>query len=116
VLLHADLTADNVLVSHAAGRWWVSGLIDFGDALCGDALFDLVTPALMIARGDARLLAALFDGYGLPESERSPALRRRLAALALLHRFNDLRRYQAGSARAPRNLDELAATWFPWPP
>lgn len=116
VLLHADLTAENVLVSDAGGRWRVSGLIDFGDAMRGDALFDLVTPALMIACGDARLLAALFDGYGLPRAERSPALRRRLAALALLHRFNDLRRYAGWSARAPRNMDELAASWFPTPP
>lgn len=93
VLLHADLTHENVLVGQSGGRWKLTGLVDFGDAMTGDPLFDLITPALLIGRGEPALLAALLDGYGIPPAQRDAALRRRLMALAALHRWNDLSRF-----------------------
>lgn len=112
VLLHADLTHENVIVRNLDGRWELSGLIDFGDAMTGDPLFDLVAPALLIGRGDPALIAALLDGYQIPRAQRDATLRRRLMALAALHRWNDLSRY-AGWVGPVTRVEALSRVLFP---
>ena len=107
-LLHADLTGQNVL---AADDLRLTGIIDFGDAQRGDPLYDLVTPALLLAQGKRPLLAALLDGYGL--ASRNHDLQLKLTAFAAVHRFNPLTRYLGWAPRPPASLDELAEVLFP---
>ena len=107
-LLHADLTGQNVL---ATDDLRLTGIIDFGDAQRGDPLYDLVTPALLLAQGRRPLLAALFDGYGLASRNRD--LQLKLTACAAVHRFNPLTRYLGWAPRPPASLEELAGVLFP---
>lgn len=106
-LLHADLHDENVLVEQRAGRFVATGVIDFGDAIEGDRLFDLVTPVALVARGDAALVRALFDGAGLGGALADPAVVTRFMALSVLHRWNDLTRVTAWAPHALRSLDAL---------
>lgn len=110
-LLHADLTGQNVL---AADDLRLLGIIDFGDAQRGDAHYDLVTPALLLAQGRRPLLAALLDGYGLPPAMRDRDLQLKLMACAAMHRFNPLTRYLGWAPRPPASLEELAEVLFPF--
>lgn len=112
-LLHGDLNDMNALIDEAPGGFRASGAIDFADGRCGDPLFDLITPALLIARGDRALFHALLDGYGLSPDERTPALQVKLTACALVHPFNNLTRYSSWGPRPAASLDELAAIMFP---
>ncbi len=107
-LLHADLHDDNVLVEQRGGRFVATGVIDFGDATAGDPLFDLVTPVALVARGDGRVVRALFEGAGFPDALDDPALIDRFLALSVVHRWNDLTRIGAWAPDAMSSLDALA--------
>lgn len=112
VLLHADLSDENVLVERRGGRWGLAGLVDFGDARLGDWDYDLVAPGLHIARGSADVLAALLRGYGAP-----PPMRQRLVALTWLHHCVDLPAVVAnipGASRGGQLLAELLWPAGPW--
>lgn len=85
-LLHADLTADHLLVAERDGQWSMTGLIDWADAMVGDAYYEWVALWFDLCRREARLFAAFRRGYE-PAGERSPLSTRRLLAFTLLHRF-----------------------------
>lgn len=107
VLLHADATPDNMLASSTDQT--ITGLVDWGDARLGDPAYDLIVPALFQCRGDARLCAALFEGYGVRLDDD---LRRRLMTYSLVHRYNDMTRF-LDVAEGARTLDELSARLWP---
>lgn len=104
-LIHADLTGDHLLGFAVGRRWSTSGLIDWGDAMTGNILYELVALHLDMFRGDPVMLAAFLDTYQLPPSYRQDFARKAMC-LTLLHRFDVLApwsgRIHAGS------LDELA--------
>jgi hygromycin-B 7''-O-kinase len=111
VLCHGDVHDENVmLVNHERDGWQLSGIIDFGDSLSGDAVFDLVTPALLVARGERVLFRALLRGYGV---ELTPSLHARLVAYSILHRWNDLTRYIGWGGSQPRSMEEFGNVLFP---
>ena len=108
VPMHADVHTEHILVDDSLR---VTGLLDFGDALIGDPLYDLVTPVTFFVRGRADLLAALIAGFG---ATPGPELRRRCTAYQLLHQFSDLKRdaLLMSPSRQPATLDAaLAALW-----
>ncbi|MBE0699083.1 MAG: phosphotransferase, partial [Anaerolineaceae bacterium] len=86
-LIHSDLTRDHLLGQVVEGRWQTLGLIDFGDAMTGDLLYELAALHLDLFRGDRRLLSTFLAAYGLNPAERS-GLARKALATALLHQFN----------------------------
>lgn len=108
-LLHADLHDDNVLVEERDGRFEATGIIDFGDAIEGDPLFDLVTPVSLVARGDGAQVRALFEGAGMAGDLADPRRIERFVALSVLHRWNDLTRLRAWAPDALRSLETLTA-------
>jgi len=120
LFLHADATPGNLLVSDDGH---LCALVDFGDATVGHREYDLLVPALFLARGDAPRLSALFLGYGYEPSQLDDAWRRRLTALSLIHRFNDMTRFLppeiAGGAPlrsappSPPDLHAWAAALWP---
>ncbi|RPJ51919.1 MAG: aminoglycoside phosphotransferase family protein [Chloroflexi bacterium] len=86
-LIHADLTRDHLLGRLENGRWQSLAIIDFGDAMTGDLLYELCALHLDMFSGDRRLLAAFLDAYGLPAEQRANLPHRALST-ALLHQFN----------------------------
>jgi Ser/Thr protein kinase RdoA (MazF antagonist) len=65
VLCHDDFHQGNVLATgDAAGGLRVTGLIDFGNARAGDALFDLAKAVFCSGHEDPRSCEPLLAGYG----------------------------------------------------
>jgi hygromycin-B 7''-O-kinase len=114
--LHADLHDANVMVDNVEGQWRITSVIDFGDAMVGEPLFDLLTPAMLIARGDRQILSALLDGYGIPVHERNRELQTRLSAYAILHRYNNLKRYLHWSDPQANSFEEFRHVMLPIAP
>lgn len=85
-LLHADLTADHLLVAERDGQWAMTGLIDWADALVGDPYYEWVALWFDLCRRDARLFGAFWRGYD-PAGASPPLSLSRLLAFICLHRF-----------------------------
>ena len=83
VLVHADLHGDHIFVRDGH----LAGVIDWGDALCGDPYYDL--PALFFGTfgGCKALLRQFLDSYGWPVG---PDFARRALTMTLVHEFNPL--------------------------
>ena len=79
-------------MTRAGDNWRLAGLIDFGDVMTGWREYDLLGPGSFMAAGMPGRVRSLFRGYGYTQADITPALRRRLMALALLHRASDLNR------------------------
>ena len=93
VFLHGDIHAGNVLLAEEGGRWRVTGLIDFGDSLCGFHDYEFVAPGVLMTQGDAELQRAMLLAYGYTESQLDLSLRARLMLLTVLYECSDLRKY-----------------------
>lgn len=117
-LLHADLTGDHVIGRFEDGHWRMTGIIDFGDAMVGDPLYELVALHIGLHRCDKQLLRAFLDGYGF-DQELDRQFVRRAMTYTLLHEFAVLNHVfdEHPAARAIDNLDELAQRlWDPEQP
>lgn len=109
-LIHADLTTDHILGRLENGHWTTLSIIDFGDAMIGDILYELIALHLDLFRCNKRLLSAYLDAYNLDEQHRH-MLSAKAMSLALLHRFNVLVSVFESypQAREVPTLDQLAA-------
>lgn len=114
VLLHGDVHPGNVLLAEVGGRWQVTGLIDFGDALCGYHEYEFVAPGVLMVQGNNELQRTLLLAYGYTETQLDPSLRARLMLLTILYECSDLRKYALRLApdAIHLTLDKLeAAIW-----
>jgi len=114
VFLHGDIHAGNLLLAEEGGRWRITGLIDFGDALCGSKEYEFVAPGVLMVQGDGELQRALLLAYGYAETQLDLELRARLMLLTILYECSDLRKYALRLAPEATNLtlDELErAIW-----
>ena len=84
------MTDQNLLVIQADEGWGLSGLVDFEPAMSGAPEYDLVGPAIFVARGDSDLLGHILAAYGYGAAETNGALQARLMAYTLLHRYSHL--------------------------
>src|SRR3981081_2302251 len=87
-LVHADLHGDHIFVRDGH----LAGIIDWGDALCGDPYYAL-PPLFSGAFGGSKpLLRAFLDSYGWPVGSESggSSFARRAMTMTLLHEFNPL--------------------------
>jgi hygromycin-B 7''-O-kinase len=89
VILTGEYIPENFLLSHHAGGWRLSGLIDFGDVMTGWGEYDLLGPSAFMTAGRPRRVQRLLQGFGYSKTDTTPALTRRLMALMLLHRASD---------------------------
>ena len=105
VLVHADLTADNILVRD--GR--LAGFIDFADAFVGPWTYELAATSCFVTQGDRRSQRALLSGRGV---ETTPELLVTLRCWAVLHRYSHVATMmqRAGHASLWSWLDTL---WLP---
>ena len=85
VVLHADLTDDNVLVSGDR----VTGIIDFADAFVGPWTYELAAPACFVTRGHPDHRNAMLRGRGVAPT---PELIVTTRAWAILHRYSHIAR------------------------
>jgi hygromycin-B 7''-O-kinase len=90
VLLHGDLAPENALVERDAAGWRFSGLLDFGNAMVGDPLFDLTAPTVLLAPGQGEIVNRILAGYHGADTPGAKPLRARLMALTLIHPMADL--------------------------
>ena len=112
VLCHDDLQQGNVLAEYGAnGSLQLAGLIDFGNARAGDALFDLAKALFCCAHEDPRSREPLLAGYG---EINHPDLDEALWLYTLFHRVvmwcGLTRRGDTsdGPAGLLRDLDEMS--------
>lgn len=102
VLLHGDLTTENVLF--ADGH--VSGIVDFGGSFAGPALVEMVSPGLFLAAAQPRRLRALLRGA---EIDACPEA---LLAAHLLHPYSQLARdWRMLGLATDAPLDQAMEAW-----
>jgi hygromycin-B 7''-O-kinase len=107
VFLHADVTDDHVLLSERNGRWEVTGLIDFGDAMLGHPHYEFIAPLAFYALGTPSLARRMVEAYGL---EPTPELADRLTTYCMLHKFGHIGQFlQRTPCATPRELER--AMW-----
>ncbi len=70
-LIHADLTADHLLGRLENGRWQTLAIIDWGDAMTGNILYELVALYLDMFHADKHLLDIFTAAYGIPDFYRN---------------------------------------------
>jgi hygromycin-B 7''-O-kinase len=87
VLLHADLTRDQLMLNDASGAWQLTGLLDFGDAFIGHREYDFIAPAIDVTARRPELLRDMLLAYGYREQELNETFSRRLLGFLLLHHF-----------------------------
>ena len=103
---HADLHTGNLMLHQAQGRWRLSGLLDFADALRAPPLYDIASPLVSLARGDAQLTRALLEAaLGDAASELEA---RAMGHWVLLHEFSHLP-YYARLDYMPERCDTIEA-------
>ena len=93
VILTGEYIPENFLLSCENDNWQLTGLIDFGDVMTGWSEYDLLGPSAFMTAGMPRRVESLFRGFGYSRADVNFALKRRLMALLLLHRFSDLNRH-----------------------
>jgi hygromycin-B 7''-O-kinase len=102
VVLHADLTHDNVLVSGER----VTGIIDFADAFVGPWTYEFAAPACFVTRGHPAHRDAMIRGRGV---EPTPELMATIRTWAILHRHGHVARMMehAGVRTLPAFLERI---------
>lgn len=81
--VHADVHGAHILIDGRGDSVQIRGLIDFGDSLFADPIYDLVVPRIQAFLGNGEAWQAFIEGYGvLPANYRERAF-----LYALLHRF-----------------------------
>jgi hygromycin-B 7''-O-kinase len=114
VFLHGDIHAGNLLLAERNGRWQITGLLDFGDSLCGFHEYEFVAPGVLMVQGDRELQREMLLAYGYSETQLDIELRSRLMLLTVLYECSDLRKYAMRLAPEAIHLrlDELErAIW-----
>ena len=84
VIIHADLHLGNMLFLEQAGRWEISGILDFADGLAAPRIYDLSTPLLSLTRGHPKLTEILYHHTFGPNHGIDAKL---MTQWILLHRF-----------------------------
>ena len=108
VLLHADVTRDHFFIDQADdGEWFVSGVIDFGDARVGHPFYDFVAILADHTLGQPELSRSLVAAYGLDLSKPTA---RSLMSYCFLHEFWSLAGFQ-GEFPMERPDDFYRALW-----
>ncbi len=115
VMLHGDLAPENLMVQEVNGQWTIAALIDFGNAMRGDAWFDLTAATILLEPGDRTIVHALLDGHAPGTSSRLAEVRPALMVNTLLHPLGDI---AAGLALVPgatdcRTWNEVALRFWP---
>lgn len=89
-LVHSDLHPGNLLVKRTDEGIFLSGVIDFGDALiCNEPLFELTTVGLLVAKGNLEIFHQFLESY-LYQIDDKRAFLNTLMTLTLLRHTGNL--------------------------
>ena len=90
--IHMDIHPWNLMAKQDhEGRWQLNGLLDFGDAIVGNSdRFELLTPMIFMAQGNALLIQSLLESYGAIDGGDASTLQRQLAACMLIRPDSDV--------------------------
>lgn len=110
-VLHTEIMREHLLAERDAGGWRISGLVDFEPAMIGAPEYDLSSIGIFVACAEPGMLRVLLDAYGV---ELDDALRLRIMAYSLLHRYSNLRWYieRLAVPESIADLEALALHWF----
>ncbi len=86
VLVNGDLTEDHILMEKHAGRWRISGLLDFADALIAPREYEWIALWFGALESHAGELQAFMRGYD-PNLSLDDAFFHRALAFTFLHQF-----------------------------
>jgi hygromycin-B 7''-O-kinase len=112
VLVHADLTAEHVMLAEVGGQWRLAGVLDLADAMMAPAELDLVPPFLELFRGRRSLQRRLLAESGV--APPSGSFSELLMAVALQHRFMHFDDwFSAEVASGVTDVTEIARRVFP---
>lgn len=116
VMLHGDIHPGNLLAESRNDCWQLSGLFDFGDAMCGLREYDFVPPGVLMIEGDRELQRTLLLTYGYCAPQLNASFRRRLMLLTLLYECSNLPRYalRLGPHALEMSLEELERAIWPF--
>jgi hygromycin-B 7''-O-kinase len=93
-LIHADLTTDHLLGKVNAWQWNIHGVIDFGDAIVGSLLYELVALHIDLFHCEKALLEAFYTTYRSGSAAQyaaifdHPDFPRLALSTCLLHQFD----------------------------
>ncbi|MES2317065.1 MAG: aminoglycoside 3'-phosphotransferase/choline kinase family protein [Pseudomonadota bacterium] len=114
--IHMDVHPWNLMAEQDGGRWRLSGLLDFGDAIVGNNdRFELLTPLIFMAQGNPLLVQSLLESYGGVDDVNPSTLQRQLGACMLIRPDSDLTfcMQQVPLKGARDNWEQVAAQMFP---
>ncbi len=86
VLMNGDLTEDHILLRQDNGKWRISGLIDFGDALVGPREYEWIALWFSGLDRDYECLTTFMDSYD-PHIKLDDHFFTRAMAFTFLHEF-----------------------------
>ncbi len=115
VLLTGEYTSPNLLLVQRPEGWRLGGLIDFGDAMLGPAVYDLSGPILFVLNGDPQLVQTFFQAAGYTAESLNDSFAFQLMSSFLLHRYANF----PFQIRLPLwetvpSLEALARRLLPW--
>lgn len=90
VPLHTEFMGDHIFVKRENGGIICSGLIDFEPSMVGHVEYEFCAPGVFVTQGNPKLFRLFLTSYGLPETELTPQLSRRVMMFVLLHRYCDM--------------------------
>lgn len=114
--IHMDIHPWNLMAEQENGRWKLTGLLDFGDAIVGNSdRFELLTPLMFMAQGNPVLAQSLLDSYGVVDEVGTTGLQRELTACMLVRPDSDVGFcMQQVPATGPRETwEQVARQLFP---
>ena len=114
-LLHTEVMHAHLLVVPDGDGLRLTGLVDFEPAMVGDPDYELASVAVFVSVGDPALFERVLTALRGPmDAPTGRALRRRVMAWMLLHRYSRLAWYLERLPPPPdvRTLDALAARWL----
>lgn len=109
-LIHADLTSDHLLGNLQNRAWHTHAIIDWGDAMMGNVLYELVAIHVDLFASDTTLLRLCLDAYDLPAFYRQD-FPHKLLSMLLLHQF-PMPEWIYTPYRGVQSLRELAECMF----
>jgi hygromycin-B 7''-O-kinase len=109
-IVSGDIHEYHLLVKQEGARWQLSGFFDFDDAMLGFYEYDLAAAGLFMMASRPRLLRSFLLTYGYAEADLDEALRYRLMAYTLLHRYRPFNYWlrEALAKQACSTLEEVA--------
>lgn len=117
VLVHGDVTEDHVLLERRGGRWRISGLIDYADAMIAPPLYELLPLWFGAFARKPLMLRRFFETYS-PAVRMTRRFRDRAAAFTLIHLFGPASIVQIlkKDKRDPALMDWDSFRDWLWPP